>query len=436
MLPLKSSDSQAVAIRRPLALPRFFEGLVVLPHDGNRCCWNYFLTGRCPIQTECRHDHLPAVGRGIWLLMHNIRLAEHTIDICLPQLTHMAIPTLFGQRRFSSSTHRIRILLDDGQSKHSASTYSSTCGFVQSEYHSAATVVRTQARTLKNIHHKFIVVDRKVVMFGSYNWTSVGSCNDEDVMSSLNPNLVQQYLQRFDELWKKADKNAEHQPESPKRIFDINGKLSNLPCAVFIDPVLPRPGCENFQRCRELSPCQPCSLSVYNTPDPVNILLEVLNRAQKSIDACWYSARHPTLVGLLKHKAYNECVSVRIVSDADSVIRVLKTWQNSVNEPIDGRNNLHVKYKKGFLSKDEKIKGSHARNLMHHKFAVIDGRVVMHGSYNWARFTTLHDDVVVQDDAKIVGRFKKQFERVWNDDKSFNAADGCEEKLFRQRKSR
>ena len=52
---------------------------------------------------------------------------------------------------------------------------------------------------------------------------------------------------------------------------------------------------------------------------------------------------------------------------------------------------------------------------MHHKFALVDGRVLANGSFNWTRSATEKNDenLVVTDDANLLRVFGLQFEKLW-----------------------
>lgn len=52
---------------------------------------------------------------------------------------------------------------------------------------------------------------------------------------------------------------------------------------------------------------------------------------------------------------------------------------------------------------------------MHHKFALVDGRVLANGSFNWTRSATEKNDenLVVTDDANLVRVFGLQFDKLW-----------------------
>jgi phosphatidylserine/phosphatidylglycerophosphate/cardiolipin synthase-like enzyme len=52
---------------------------------------------------------------------------------------------------------------------------------------------------------------------------------------------------------------------------------------------------------------------------------------------------------------------------------------------------------------------------MHHTFALVDGRLLANGSFNWTRSATEKNDenLVVTDDANLVRVFGLQFEKLW-----------------------
>ena len=52
---------------------------------------------------------------------------------------------------------------------------------------------------------------------------------------------------------------------------------------------------------------------------------------------------------------------------------------------------------------------------MHHKFAIIDGRRLLNGSYNWTRGAARdnQENLIVCDDARLVAAFQQEFEQLW-----------------------
>jgi phosphatidylserine/phosphatidylglycerophosphate/cardiolipin synthase-like enzyme len=56
------------------------------------------------------------------------------------------------------------------------------------------------------MHHKFVLLDDRMVLTGSYNWTSASEeQNYENLLIFADRTLVDQYRQEFDSLWASAD---------------------------------------------------------------------------------------------------------------------------------------------------------------------------------------------------------------------------------------
>ncbi|MDH4089355.1 MAG: phospholipase D-like domain-containing protein [Cyclobacteriaceae bacterium] len=57
--------------------------------------------------------------------------------------------------------------------------------------------------TPNHMHHKFMVVDDRALITGSYNWTqSAARYNHENILLTKEGRLVDSYLKEFDQLWK------------------------------------------------------------------------------------------------------------------------------------------------------------------------------------------------------------------------------------------
>ncbi len=55
-----------------------------------------------------------------------------------------------------------------------------------------------------HMHHKFAVFDGKRVLNGSFNWTrSASRYNEENIVSTTDPNQVEHFQEQFNELWER-----------------------------------------------------------------------------------------------------------------------------------------------------------------------------------------------------------------------------------------
>lgn len=60
--------------------------------------------------------------------------------------------------------------------------------------------------TDNHMHHKFMVIDQKIVLTGSYNWTrSAALYNQENVISFEDKAIASQFLSEFNSLWESCE---------------------------------------------------------------------------------------------------------------------------------------------------------------------------------------------------------------------------------------
>jgi len=92
------------------------------------------------------------------------------------------------------------------------------------------------------MHNKFAVVDNKIVITGSYNWTaSAGERNDENLLVIDNENIIKKYQNQFNNLWNnkysleryneligEAGKELMPAPETSEETPTPSGKVINI----------------------------------------------------------------------------------------------------------------------------------------------------------------------------------------------------------------
>lgn len=61
------------------------------------------------------------------------------------------------------------------------------------------------------------------------------------------------------------------------------------------------------------------------------------------------------------------------------------------------------------------MRDDNARTYMHHKFCIIDKKILLNGSFNWSRQAVVgnNENLVIHKDGPIVDRFDKHFDQLW-----------------------
>ncbi|KAK3772588.1 hypothetical protein RRG08_027325 [Elysia crispata] len=61
------------------------------------------------------------------------------------------------------------------------------------------------------------------------------------------------------------------------------------------------------------------------------------------------------------------------------------------------------------------IRTNDSSYLMHHKFAIVDGNVLINGSFNWTRqaITGNQENLIITEDKNITQLFMREFQKLW-----------------------
>ena len=120
-----------------------------------------------------------------------INHAQTSIDVAMFSLTSR--PLAWALVRAAQRGVRVRVVLDDGQARSRWSKYR----FLVKR----GIPVKLDNRSAY-MHHKFAVIDGKLVITGSYNWTaSAEKRNDENLVVLRMPEFVRAFEGEFERLW-------------------------------------------------------------------------------------------------------------------------------------------------------------------------------------------------------------------------------------------
>ncbi len=82
--------------------------------------------------------------------------------------------------------------------------------------------VSDKAFYLKSMHHKFCIIDEKILITGSANWSSNIDSNKENILVLNNKTIINQYLNEFNFLTNKSNKAKKKSLPSSKRLRKLD----------------------------------------------------------------------------------------------------------------------------------------------------------------------------------------------------------------------
>jgi len=135
--------------------------------------------------------------------------------------------------------------------------------------------------------------------------------------------------------------------------------------------------------------------------DPETVIVENINKAEVFIDIAMYT-----------------------FTDKEISQAVIETKERGVKVRIYlDRSQVEAKYSSSrlFVEKDIEVRISSNNYIMHNKFAVIDNKIVITGSYNWTASASTRNDenLLVIDDEEVIQRYQRQFENLWENKYSY-----------------
>ncbi len=128
----------------------------------------------------------------------------------------------------------------------------------------------------------------------------------------------------------------------------------------------------------------------------LNMITNTLRSAKKEALLCIFTISDNRIVDAIKEMKRNG-VNIRIISDN------LKLFDEGSD----------IMYMAEQLGIDVRVDKTDAH--MHHKFAVIDRKYTITGSYNWTRSAEVrnYENVLLTDRKSITKAYRNEFERLW-----------------------
>lgn len=124
-------------------------------------------------------------------------------------------------------------------------------------------------------------------------------------------------------------------------------------------------------------------------------LLQMLDEVRQTIDICVFTITEDRIANTLV-QLHQRGIAIRIISDDDKA--------------LDLGSDVNALAQKGIS-----IRFDRSTNHMHHKFAILDNRLLLNGSFNWTRSAFLYnqENIVISDQPKLLHAFQQEFDKLW-----------------------
>jgi phosphatidylserine/phosphatidylglycerophosphate/cardiolipin synthase-like enzyme len=215
------------------------------------------------------------------------------------------------------------------------------------------------------MHDKFVVIDRSELWMGSMNFTYSGSYEDNNqLLLFRSVKMAENYTKEFEEMFVDDKFGDNVVPETPNPKINIDGT----------------------------------DLEVYFSPDDgiANHILEFLNNAEESIYFLAFSFTTDEFGKAIRTQAENGLTVAGVMEEQQVKSNIGTEYdlfkQAGLDVFIDG------------------IEGQ-----MHHKTMIVDGQIVITGSYNFSRSAEERNDenLIVIYNEQIADFYMQEFQRVY-----------------------
>ena len=238
---------------------------------------------------------------------------------------------------------------------------------IQNLKNAGITVIGDRRQAL--MHNKFTVIDRNEVWTGSMNYTTGSAYLDNNNLIHLkSATLAEDYTHEFEQMFVDDHFGSNKTASTPNPIVTVNGS----------------------------------QIEVYFSPEDGTLkhILSAVSAARQSIDFLAYSFTSDELGQALIERA-RAGITVHGVFDTDQ-------YHSNAGTQFD------VLKKAGI---DVGLDGN--PHLMHHKVIIIDGQVVITGSYNFSNNAEHNNDenTLIIHNQDIAAQYQTEFQKVYTEAK-------------------
>ncbi|XWK87826.1 MAG: DUF655 domain-containing protein [Phormidium sp.] len=258
------------------------------------------------------------------------------------------------------------------------------------------------------MHHKFVIVDNQIIIITSANFTtsdihgdlqnpdSLG--NDNSLLKINSPELATIFTEEFNVMWgdgvggKPDSKFGVKKPLRPVQTVD----LATVNISVQFSPTSRKVPWEQSSN---------------------GLIGKTLSAATESIDLALFVFSEQQIANVLETN-HQRSVKIRTLIEPDFAYRYYSEGLDMMGVALV--NDCKYEINNQPWQSPIKTVGTpllRKGDLLHHKFAVIDGKITIAGSHNWSEAANTNNDetLVIIQSPKIAAHFQREFDRLYAD---------------------
>ncbi|MEZ0230625.1 MAG: phospholipase D-like domain-containing protein [Planctomycetota bacterium] len=247
-----------------------------------------------------------------------------------------------------------------------------------------------------SMHTKFTVVNDELVLTGSANLSASASlANHEHIVAVKNTQLAKEYITEWNEERTAAAVMREAMPEADRHSIYDNDKLP--------DSWTPAKATALANKLATIDrpTAQPLTVvRTYFSPDDQceSVVRAELLKAKKSVRVSMYQLASGRLAGTLASLA-KKGIDVTLICDEHQQSSEASKFADEI---LVGEPRLRYVKAKNTLGNT---------SLQHQKYAIIDDRTVIGGSFNWTAMANKYNDenLIVMQSRKLADKFRQDF---------------------------
>lgn len=125
-------------------------------------------------------------------VVNMIRTAHYTLDVCMFTMTNDKLFEAIEE--VWNANVMVRVITDDECVNNKGSDVNKLACL--------GVPIKVDSNAQYHMHHKFVIIDGKVIITGSFNWTvQAVKNNNENVLLLENEKVVKDYMNEFEKLW-------------------------------------------------------------------------------------------------------------------------------------------------------------------------------------------------------------------------------------------